>query len=238
MPCPSVDFIYWTYSAAAQSIAAFIAFLLTGYALVHTLMESARERDDTLEEVHSDLRTTYHTRLRILAWLTGAAIVLSLGIVYLNRPTAPAPLWAQGLVAVVDLIAVVAGLYFVVEIIDPKKYQRAAKRVIEGEVRQGATTTSSAEFFDAFLHLERLVRDYLRERDLYVPSKGAPRMSFSFRQMIEALRINEKIDRATYEEMLELNKYRNLVFHGHVEQVDANMATRAKDAAARITQLR
>lgn len=237
MPPASVDFIYWTYSAAAQSIAAFIAFLLTGYALVHTLMESARERDDTLEEVHAALRTKYHARLRLLAWLTGTAIALSLVVVYFNRPGAPVLGWALLVVALVDLAAVVMGLNFVVGIVDPSKYQRAAKQVIQEEVGPVAETTPSAAFFDAFLHLERLIRDYLRERDLYVPSKGTPRMSFSFRQMLEALRVNEKIDRATYEELLELNKYRNLVFHGHVEQVDATMAARTRDAAAIIVQL-
>src|SRR5260221_10462109 len=63
----SVDYIYWTFSSAAQSISAFVAFLLTGYALVHSLMESARERDDTLEEVHAELRKSYHERLTFLA---------------------------------------------------------------------------------------------------------------------------------------------------------------------------
>ncbi len=45
------DYIYWTFSAASQSIAALVALLLAGYALVHTLMEAAREKDDSLEEI-------------------------------------------------------------------------------------------------------------------------------------------------------------------------------------------
>ena len=57
------DNIYWLFSAAAQSISAFVAFLLTGYALVHTLMEAAREKDDTLEEIHAALSKKYHRRL-------------------------------------------------------------------------------------------------------------------------------------------------------------------------------
>ncbi len=214
-----------------------MAFLLTGYALVHSLMESARERDDTLEEVHAELRKSYHERLTFLAWLTGAAIVLSLVLVFVNRPDAPAPSWALYAVGMIDLAAIVGGLYFVVSIVDPRKYQRAAEKVLEQTATAEKVATPVSEFFDAFLHLERLVREYLRERELYVPSRGAPRMSFSFRQMIEALRQNEKIDSVFYRELLELNKYRNLVFHGHVTTVDASMVNRIREATERIAKL-
>ncbi len=234
----SVDYIYWVFSAAAQSISAFVAFLLTGYALVQTLMEAARERDDTLEEVHTALRRTYHQRLTVLAWLTGVAIVLSLIVAYCNRPGAPVATWAQFLVAMIDLAAIGGGLYFVVSIVDPGKYQRAAVKVLEKTAEPAAPVSPSNDFFEAFLHLERLIREYLRDLDLYVPSRGAPRMSFSFRQMIEALRSNEKIDSSFYEDLLEINKYRNLVFHGHVTQVDAGMVKRARDASSRVAKLK
>jgi hypothetical protein len=79
------DNIYWLFSAAAQSIAAFVAFPLTGYTLVHTIMEAARERDDTLEEIHRALQKKYHTWPTWLASVTGFAIVLSLLMVFLNR---------------------------------------------------------------------------------------------------------------------------------------------------------
>lgn len=233
----SVDYIYWSFSAAAQSISAFVAFLLTGYALVHALMESAREQDDTLEEVHTALRKTYHFRLTVLAWLTGTAIVLSLVIVYCNRPSTPVATWTQALVALIDFAAIAGGLYFVVSIVDPRKYQRAAVKALEKDAGPTAPVSPSNEFFDAFLHLERLIRDYLRVRELYVPSKGAPRMSFSFRQMIEALRVNEQIDIAFYEELMGINKYRNLVFHGHVTQVDSTMVKRTRDASVIISKL-
>ena len=233
MPVVNTDYIYWTFSAASQSIAAFVALLLAGYALVHALMEAARERDDTLDEIHAELRSIYHKRLRALAWLTGAAVILSLLIVYVNRSGSPPPTLALIGVALIDLAAVVFGLSFVVSIVNPAKYQKAAEKVLEHDASpHGPPTQSSAsEFFDAFLHLERLIRDYLRAHDLYVPSRGAPRMSYSFRQMIEALRLNEVINRTLFNELLELNRYRNLVFHGHLEQADVEMVQRTRKAA-------
>jgi len=235
----SVDYIYWTFSSAAQSVSAFAALLLTGYAIVHNLTDSVRERDDTLEEIHAKLKLTYHERLKWLAWLTGAAIVLSLIVVYDNRPEDPTPSWLIALTWLLNVGAIISGLAFVVSIVNPEKYQKAAQRVLaqEAPTPAPAAATSSAEFFDAFLHLERSIREYLKRFDLYVPSRGAPRMSFSLRQMIEAMLQNERIDRKLYEELLEINKYRNLVFHGHVDRADPRMVARAKAAAAQIENL-
>lgn len=236
----STDYIYWTFSSASQSIAAFVALLLAGYTLVHALMDAARERDDSLEEVHAELRATYHKRLRALAWLTGAAVVLSLVVVYVNRPGDPPSPLALASVALIDLAAVLSGLWFVVSIVNPARYKAAAKKALEEQPGLAASTaarSSASEFFDAFRHLERLVRNYLRMHDLYIPSRGSQRMSYSFRQMIEALRQNEIVDHTFFNELLELNRYRNLVFHGHVEQVDADMVRRAQAASIRVQSL-
>lgn len=234
----STDYIYWTFSSAAQSISAFVAFLLTGYALVHSFMEVARDRDDSLDEIHSALRSSYHKQLTVLAWLTGAAIVLSLVVVYANRSTAAVSGWALAIVATLDLAAIVGGLAFVVTIVDPGKYQKAAEKVLaQKPVAMVGNLAPAAEFFEIFRQLEKLVRDYLRRHDLYVPSRGAPRMSYSFRQMIDALLQNEKIDRKFLDELLEISKYRNLVFHGHVESADLAMVQRVRAAIARVERL-
>lgn len=236
----NTDYIYWTFSSAAQSISAFIALLLAGYALVHNLMEAARDRDDSLDEIHTALRLSYHKRLTILAWLTGGAVILSLLVVYLNRTNEPVSGWALLFVGALDILAVIGGVAFVVSIVDPRKYQKAAEKALEQAkvvVSGIAEAAPASEFFDAFLHLERLIRDYLKDKDLYVPSRGAPRMSYSLRQMIDALLQNELIDRAFLNELLEINKYRNLVFHGHVSKADESMVQRVHAATERLKKL-
>jgi len=236
----SNDYIYWTFSAAAQSISAFVAFLLTGYALVHTLMEAAREKDDSLEEIHLSLLSNYHERLTRLAWLTGAAIIFSLLVVYFNRSNATISNWLILFVGIVDLAAIIQGLAFVVPIVDPNKYRKAAEKVLEQtqpEPGHSQQVAPAAEFFDAFLDLERQVRNYLKQKGLYIPSRGSPRMSYSFRQMIDAIFQNEKIDHQFYEDLLEINRYRNLVFHGHVDKADLTMVQKVRAAVARIEHL-
>jgi hypothetical protein len=45
----SVDYIYWTFSSAAQSISAFAALLLTGYAIVHSYVTPFLQTTKILE---------------------------------------------------------------------------------------------------------------------------------------------------------------------------------------------
>ena len=232
----SVDYIYWTFSAAAQSISAFVTLLIAGYAILHAQMDRARQDDDSLEEVYLTLQTRYHSQLKFLAWVTGLGVALSLLLVYLNRPTQPVPGWAQLAVTVIDLSAVLGGLAFVVSIVDPQKLQKAARDSVEMEPAVGisSVTRSSAEFFTEFVKLERSIRDYVKSRDLGVASRGAANPSCTFRQMIDALHQNERIDGAFYERLREINKYRNLVFHGCVALTDAAMIEKVKEASKRI----
>ena len=197
------DHIFWVFSAAAQSIAAFVAFLLTGYALVHSLMDAAREKDDTLEEIHGTLRRKYHSRLKLLSWTTGLAIVLSLVVVFANRWEFPLKTWMLGVSAIIDLAAIVGGLAFVVSIVNPREVERTATKSWRRRDRTGAQweLTSAARFFEEFRHLERMLRDYLLEQEVAV-ARDAPRMPFSFRQMVEALLRNERLDSTLFEELV------------------------------------
>jgi hypothetical protein len=233
----NVDFIYWTFSAAAQSISAFVAFLLTGYALVDTLMETARQRDDTLVEVHVALQERYHQQMTVLACLTGLGIVLSLTIVYFNRPTAPVPVWSQALVALIDLSSVIGGLLFVVSIVDPSKYKLAAVQELSETTSSSEQTTSAGNFFEAFIHLERVLRNYFAKREIPVPRGGPSPFQYSFKNMIEALRANEIIDNSFYYELRDINRYRNLVFHGHVNKAGLDMLWRTQKAASLIDKM-
>ncbi|MBU0477047.1 hypothetical protein KKC91_00545 [bacterium] len=229
------DHIYWLFSAAAQSISAFIAFLLTGYALVHTFMENAREKDDTLEEINAVIGQEYHTRLTLLVWITGLAIIFSLTTVFLNRWEFSSKISLMIITTVLDLIAIIGGMAFVVSIVNPSAYEKTATKILKEKKKELNLTDNiitSSKFFEKFLHLERLIREYLRDRKLYVPSRGVQRMSFSFRQMIEALLQNKKIDASFYEELLQINKYRNLVFHGHVKNADQTMVDRVRKVAS------
>ncbi len=232
--------IYWFFSTAASSIATFVAFLLTGYTLVHSLMETAREKDGTLEEIHSILKKRYHRRLTWLAVVTGAAIVLSLLMLFINKWTFPYESVLMIFVSALDLLAIVLGLMFVVSIVDPTKHERAAAgalKDIQQKLRLGGAKASTAMFFQAFTSLERHMRDYLDKADFSTAETKNFRNSINFQQMIEILLDKKKITLDFFEELRHLNAYRNIVFHGHVKQADQSMIEKATVAAEKIKQL-
>lgn len=232
--------IYWFFSAAAQSIAAFVAFLLTGYALVYTIMQSMLEKDDSLEEIHSSLKKIYHKRLTYLSIITGSAIILSLLMVLINPYDFKGKWLLMFFTSMLDAWAIIAGIAFVISIVNPARYEKAALTVLEeskDELSLTGKMTASHAFFDEFLRLESIIREDLRKIDLYVPSKGTPRMSFSFRQMVDALLNNEIIDRIVHGELMQINKYRNLIFHGHVKKADEHMIKKTKNAINKVQNI-
>lgn len=226
----SSDYIYWTFSAAAQSISAFVAILLTGYTVVLSIMDSASARDDSLEDIHKKLRISYHRRLTILAVVTGTAVIASLFVSYCNRTNDPVSGRILLIVGIIDIAAIVGGLYFVVSIVNPTKYQQVAEKELSVIRGSQESSRNSADFFNEFIHIEKVLRDYLRERDLYIPSASSPQMTYSFRRMVDALYKNEKVNRQQYESLRELNRFRNLIFHGHQERVDESVFARVGEA--------
>lgn len=237
----NTDYIYWTFTAAAQCVSTFVALLLTGYALVLSQIEAARDRDDSLQEIHAALRKTYHARLTVLAWLTAIAVGMSLVVVWINRANEAAPTPLVITAALMDVVAMVAGLAFVVVIIDPDKYQKAAERELEQQagLKPGQRLAPAVEFFRAFRKLERLLRERCRrlEPDAEEAVEAALQASGTIRRMADLLLQGEHLSDELYAELMEINRYRNLLFHGDMKQADPAMVERVKQAGLKVRLL-
>ncbi len=232
------DNIYWLFSSAAQAIAAFIAFLLPGYALVLTMMEAAAQADETLVEIHEALKQRYHRQLSWLVITTAAAILGCLSAVYFNRGTWWWFPWLAGAAAALGVAAIVGGVAFVVNIIDPGKYRKAAQKLAaEAKPKPEVPAAASrAEFFNDFVAVERLLRA------LWETRTGGERISRrpgppTFREMVETLNLAEALPAGLSERLQAISRYRNLVFHGHVEQVDAELLNELKAIRTQLDQV-
>ena len=126
----SRDNIFWLFSSSAQAISAFIAFLVTGYIFALTAMEGLEKADETLAEIHFELKKEYHSRLTALSVLTGCAIISSLTAVYANGFEFAYRGVLFCATAAVDLGAIIGGLLFVTSIVNPERYKKAAKAQI------------------------------------------------------------------------------------------------------------
>jgi hypothetical protein len=236
----SGEHIYWVFSSAAQCVATCIAFLLSGYAIVITMMESARQKDDSLAEIHAALRAECHTRLRLLALVNAVAITMNLACVFLNRWGLEWIGWLVMATVVIDLVVVFWCLTFVLTIVDPNKYEKVAGRFLRRHqaARQTGQVATAAEFFNEFRLLERCVADLLRVTRHYEPTgnAGGGGAMLSFREMVDLLMLTELATSEDGRELLEINKYRNLVFHGHVDETERGMMDRVRAARRRIEQ--
>ena len=209
---------YWLYSSSSQSIAAFVAFLLTGYALVLNLLENVQKNDSTLIEILDSLKIKYFKRLKWISVITGLAIVLNLLCILLNDKEFQFKIFFTIGTLSLTVLSVGLGLGFVINIINPDRYKITAKKLLE-EFSEEKETIDESVFIKEFINLETKIREILRHKDLYVSNGRNVSVNFSVRQMITSLYDNNIINRYEYEKLLNLNKYRNLVFHGHETKV-------------------
>lgn len=62
----AADNIYWTFSSSAQAVAAFIGFISAGFFFSHDRMDREMDRDETLIEIYSDIKSQHFKKLRLL----------------------------------------------------------------------------------------------------------------------------------------------------------------------------
>jgi len=232
--------IYWLFSSSAQAIATFVAFLLAGYTLVHTMMESLQQSDDTLQEIHAALIRQYYRQIRALAFITGAAILGSLAMLYLNGFVWPYKAVIVTLAAALDIVAIGWGIAFVISIIDPDKYTNAARRLIEEETQAmdpAGPREDAEDFFALFERLEAAMRRTLEQAGLPVPSEIGDRRLSAFREMLLTLSQRNLIDRTLSRELMRIGRYRSLASYGRLRRVDTAIINETRGALARIEAL-
>ena len=232
--------LYWLFSSSAQSISTLVAFLIAGLALVQAMMENAQQKDDTLVDIHSQLQTVHYRAFKLLALGTGLAVGFSLSMLVVNANSFPGKIWIAGAVALLNLVVLGGAIGFVLLIVDPAKYQVTAKKIMEQDRKDQKLPEPSIadkDFFTEFVKLEASIRDTVKRKRLYLPNQGSARMAFSFRQMVDTLYQSELISPSFYDELQQINRYRNLVFHGQVHETDKDMVDRIKAANTRIMEI-
>jgi hypothetical protein len=231
---------YWLFSSSAQTISTFVAFLVTGFALVLNMMENIKEKDETLDLIHDKLKSNYYLKIIILAIITGLAILFSLWMIFLNGGSYEYKMPLFIITALLNIAVIIFGIYFVMSIINPNRYRNIAKELIKKdtlEFSQTGENIDQAQFMIAFVKLEKKIRDIVQINNLKLPS-DEPKISYTFGRMIKTLGINELINIDDYNNLIQLNNYRNLVFHGHQEQVDKGMFERLIQITQKIDEIK
>jgi hypothetical protein len=234
----NADSFYWLFSSIAQTIASFVAFLLTGFALVLNMMDSLEQKDETLAEIHIRLKKSCYNRIILLSVISALAIIFSLSMLYVNKIDLTLKPALFLITSALSLLAIILAIAFVLSIINPERYKTAAKEILKEdkeEFSRSGNTVDQVNFLHEFADLEKHMRYIIKNHNLQ-PVDTA-RQPNSFRQMASTLYENELISREMLYELLQINKYRNLVYHGHLTKVDQAMLDRLVHARESIADM-
>lgn len=225
------DGLYWCFTSSSQTVAAFVAFLLSGFVFVASLLDDLAGKDETLAEVQAELKAGHYLRFRELSYLTAFAVCCDLLVVLLqalhvsySRP------YLLSVSVAATFACIIAAVFVTLRIIDPKRFEKAAQEILRRRSRRAPSTVVSAgEFLEVFIDIERALRE--------ASAEPAPRVAVAFSstpaflplsQSLELLRRSEVLDSRLVDRLRKLISYRNLVAHGHVRDAEESQLWEAR----------
>ena len=225
------DGLNWFFSSSAQTVAAFVAFLLSGFSISINMADEAVKNDDTYKEIISAFKSSQYIHLKDLSFLTGLAITTNLLILGLAWHTIPYYSYLHYIGFTLNFLAILLAIIFILKSVDPLKYQKTAKKEIENMISKmpPKEQVGLADFITIFIEIEKKMRSIfeIHSRDIIVSS--ARGMDFlSLNKIIYSLSDFQIINKPLTISLNEISKYRNLVVHGHIESVDPEMIAKAK----------
>lgn len=218
------DSIYWAFSAAAQAISTFIAFLIASYSFVYFVMDNKIEKDETLREIYDELKNEYFTTIKKISIYTGIDIVASLLLVYFNDYNYQLKPYFIIMVFILIIITIWGSIKFVIEIIDPDRYRNVADNLIREEEysekilsqKEKEKTIDASEYLKKFRDVELLIRDMVEQ----ISKKNYYRKEYiPLSKIINLMREYKIIDSETYGTLHKLIKMRNLTTHSKIDKI-------------------
>lgn len=169
------------------------------------------------------LKKKHFKKLRILLWLTGLSIMLSLLVVFVNGFDTGSllPVFAV-LVALLNGYTVLSAVLLVIDMVDPKNVEKTADKLIQessGEYKGGSPTQTLpvAVFIQKFDELEQLAEKLLKRKN----ATNRPHLTgySSFSTLIKELEQLRILSRFDLQMLNRVFRMRNLLAHGMTKSV-------------------
>jgi uncharacterized membrane protein len=234
---PNQEKYYWLFSSSSQAIAAFIAFLVAGFTLVLNMMEALQQKDETLADIHHQLKSNYYKKLFVLTVISGLAIIFSFWMIYLNGGTWSFTPVLFLITSVLNVTAIGLAIVFIISIINPEKYKNAAKEILDEdktEFTHKGNEADRSDFLNEFMELEKKVRHLIQDHKIVSDDLME---SSQFRQLVKFLFERDIISKEQLYELLQITKYRNLIFHSGLQKVDIGMIDRIRSIRHELDEL-
>jgi len=210
--------IYWTFSTAAQAIATFIGFLLAGFFFVYEKIAIQSEQDETLIDINIELHKNFHSILKTLLYLTASTIILCLFITFSNGYDWPLKWVLIIMCSLLIIVTISWAIYFVITVIDPEKFKKAANRISSKQkilfnVKK-ESAKSVSEFLMKFIELEKRLRKLAELNNMPI-YRSVPLVKY-----IDYLLSIQKITETQHRDITELTRTRNYALHGQSTYID------------------
>lgn len=216
---------FWLFGASAQAVATLFAFILAGYQLADAQLDEMDDQDEEERQIKERLKERDFHHLKALSAFSGIAIVGSLLLISVNDVGYPLRRPLTLTTGSYILISVVLSILVVLRVVDPGRRPGAARELIgEGrppspEAERPGKAVHRAVFIDAFIDLETDLRRLLEARARELDIDPGERLGFG--RLARELHRLDILERPLYHELQELGRLRNLVVHGHLDEVEA-----------------
>lgn len=214
----------WLFSTAPQALAALVGLIFAGVAFMMGAIDKEIERDDTQKDIYDEMKREIHHNMRSLFWLAGFSVALDLILIALNPIEEDCHFSVDGeldwylvfsaTILLLNLVALVFSLSFIIKVANPSYFNKTAKRLSES-VNNG--TIESRDFLMEYIEMEKAMRDL----PIFFSPNGQRQPTVS--QMLGELRNRQLFEPNDINMMYNLTRLRNLIIHGntsntHVER--------------------
>ena len=214
------DSLNWLFSASAQSIAAFIGFIIAGYMFrAERLIQQESTVNDDEAYYIPIVRQYFYNDLKVLCLWTGLSVLCNLTMLLINSTLISIKVMLYIFTIGISIYTLIKAIHFVIQLVNPVKWDFIAKKTLDQKYGDREKVNELGEFTRTFALLENALRQLVEKLDI-----SPDRTNFmAFSRMIMLLRYNKILDESLYDRLKEIGSYRNLVFHGKETLVSKDM---------------
>ncbi len=204
------DTLYWIFSTAAQTIAAYVGLLLAGLCFIYGKLDHIIEKDNSLIEIYEVIKNKIFNKIILTLIITGTTIIYDItvlfGVPYIVSKKGIAII-IIALLLLMNILTIYLTISILKLIMDPKYIKKEADNIVKDYIPRNKTKSIPIEIFiKHFIEIEKLLRSYI--------SNYSEKEYLSLRELLNIFFSQEGIGLAQRNDFLMVVRLRNLVLHG------------------------
>lgn len=219
----------WLVSTAPQVLAALVGLSFAAMTFRTSSIDNLISKDDTLSDIEAEVKRLIFKGFKFVLIFGVSVIAIDLELVASAGQIYFSSVFGGALISVfllLNAIGLVSICAFMITVGNPEYHKVAARNLIQ---LYGNGPVAPANFIMHFRDLEVALRK------LYPPKEQ--QKPLTARDMIRLLAIEEKINKNELDDLLSINRLRNLIVHGEdIVTVEKNIDDRLKEYTRRVEE--